>query len=205
MFQVLSCRAVGALEPAKKQGIFYSLHGFVSEPDMRPSRLTTQKNTLRAAMSKEIERKFLVNGNAWRTLAQGVLYRQGYLSSVKERTVRVRTAGEKGFLTVKGITNGVTRSEFEYEIPPEDARFMLDNLAEKPLIRKKRHIVRENGFLWEIDEFLGENEGLVLAEIELRSEDQPFAAPDWLGPEVTNDPRYYNSMLVSRPFSSWKK
>ena len=141
-------------------------------------------------MSKEIERKFLVNGNAWRTLAQGVLYRQGYLSSAKERTVRVRTAGEKGFLTVKGITNGVTRSEFEYEIPFADADKMLSGLAEKPLI--------------EIDEFLGENAGLIVAEIELPDEDAPFGRPDWLGREVSNDPRYFNSNLVRHPFSQWQ-
>ena len=110
-------------------------------------------------MSKEIERKFLVNGNAWRTLAQGVLYRQGYLSSAKERTVRVRTAGEKGFLTVKGITNGVTRSEFEYEIPFADADKMLSGLAEKPLIEKRRFKIPAGSLVWEIDEFLGENAG----------------------------------------------
>lgn len=114
-------------------------------------------------MSKEIERKFLVKGNAWRTLAQGVLYRQGYLSSVKERTVRVRTAGEKGFLTVKGITNGVTRSEFEYEIPFADADEMLSGLAEKPLIEKRRFKIPAGSLVWEIDEFLGENAGLIVA------------------------------------------
>lgn len=204
MLQVLPCRAVGALEPAKKQGIFYSLDGFVSEPDMRPSRLTTQKNTLRAAMSKEIERKFLVNGNAWRTLAQGVLYRQGYLNSAKERTVRVRTAGEKGFLTVKGITNGVTRSEFEYEIPFADADEMLSGLAEKPLIEKRRFKIPAGSLVWEIDEFLGENAGLIVAEIELPDEDAPFERPDWLGREVSNDPRYFNSNLVRHPFSQWQ-
>ena len=205
MFQVLPCRAVGALEPAKKQGIFYALHGFVSERDLRPSRLTTpKKNTLRAAMSKEIERKFLVNGNAWRTLAQGVLYRQGYLSSAKERTVRVRTAGEKGFLTVKGITNGVTRSEFEYEIPFADADEMLSGLAEKPLIEKRRFKIPAGSLVWEIDEFLGENAGLIVAEIELPDEDALFERPDWLGREVSNDPRYFNSNLVRHPFSQWQ-
>lgn len=204
MFQLLPCRAVGALEPAKKQGIFYSLDGFVSEPGMRPSRLMTPKNTLRAAMSKEIERKFLVNGNAWRTLAQGVLYRQGYLNSAKERTVRVRTAGEKGFLTVKGITNGVTRSEFEYEIPFADANKMLSGLAEKPLIEKRRFKIPAGSLVWEIDEFLGENAGLIVAEIELPNEDAPFERPDWLGREVSNDPRYFNSNLVRHPFSQWQ-
>lgn len=195
---------MGALEPAKKQRIFYSLDGFVSEPDMGPSRLTTQKNTLRAAMSKEIERKFLVNGNAWRTLAQGVLYRQGYLNSAKERTVRVRTAGEKGFLTVKGITNGVTRSEFEYEIPFADADEMLSGLAEKPLIEKRRFKIPAGALVWEIDEFLGENAGLIVAEIELPDEDAPFERPDWLGREVSNDPRFFNSNLVRHPFSQWQ-
>ena len=194
---------MGALEQAKKKGIFYSLDGFVSEPDMRPSRLTT-KNTLRAAMSKEIERKFLVNGNAWRTLAQGVLYRQGYLNSAKERTVRVRTAGEKGFLTVKGITNGVTRSEFEYEIPFADANEMLSGLAEKPLIEKRRFKIPAGSLVWEIDEFLGENAGLIVAEIELPDEDAPFERPVWLGREVSNDPRYFNSNLVRHPFSQWQ-
>lgn len=155
-------------------------------------------------MSKEIERKFLVNGNVWRTLAQGVLYRQGYLSSAKERTVRVRTAGEKGFLTVKGITNGVTRSEFEYEIPFADADEMLSGLAEKPLIEKRRFKNPAGSLVWEIDEFLGENAGLIVAEIELPDEDAPFERPDWLGREVSNDPRYFNSNLVRHPFSQWQ-
>ena len=155
-------------------------------------------------MSKEIERKFLVKGNAWRTLAQGVLYRQGYLSSAKERTVRVRTAGEKGFLTVKGITNGVTRSEFEYEIPFADADEMLSGLAEKPLIEKRRFKIPAGSLVWEIDEFLGENAGLIVAEIELPDEDAPFGRPDWLGREVSNDPRYFNSNLVRHPFSQWQ-
>ena len=155
-------------------------------------------------MSKEIERKFLVNGNAWRTLAQGVLYRQGYLNSAKERTVRVRTAGEKGFLTVKGITNGVTRSEFEYEIPFEDADKMLSGLAEKPLIEKRRFKIPAGSLVWEIDEVLGENAGLIVAEIELPDEDAPFERPDWLGREVSNDPRYFNSNLVRHPFSQWQ-
>ena len=155
-------------------------------------------------MSKEIERKFLVNGNAWRTLAQGVLYRQGYLNSAKERTVRVRTAGEKGFLTVKGTTNGVTRSEFEYEIPFADADEMLSGLAEKPLIEKRRFKIPAGALVWEIDEFLGENAGLIVAEIELPDEDAPFERPDWLGREVSNDPRFFNSNLVRHPFSQWQ-
>lgn len=155
-------------------------------------------------MGIEIERKFLVCGDQWRKRANTSLYCQGYLRRDKDCVVRVRLAGEKGILTIKGQVKGTTRPEFEYQINAEDAQFMLDNLAEKPLIRKKRHVVRENGFVWEIDEFLDENKGLTLAEIELQSEDQPFERPDWLGPEVTGDSRYYNANLVSHPFSCWK-
>ena len=157
-------------------------------------------------MSKEIERKFLVIGDSWRKKAVGVLYRQGYLNSVKERTVRVRTIGEKGFLTVKGLTVGCTRLEFEYEIPFADAKKMLDELAEKPIIEKFRYVIPVNNRLkWEIDEFLGENQGLVVAEIELPSEAADFPKPTWLGKEVSQDPRFFNSNLVSNPYSTWKK
>lgn len=153
-------------------------------------------------MAKEIERKFLVEGDAWRT-AEGQVYRQGYLNTDKERTVRVRTIGEQGYLTVKGITRGATRAEFEYLIPVGEADQMLDSLCEKPLIEKKRYKVQNQGHLWEIDEFSGVNEGLILAEIELGSEDEPFARPPWLGEEVTDDPRYFNANLVDHPYSEW--
>jgi adenylate cyclase len=156
-------------------------------------------------MAKEIERKFLLKGDAWRSLATGTMYRQGYLNSVKERTVRIRTVGDKAFLTIKGLTVGATRSEYEYEIPFDECNAMLDTLAEKPLIEKKRYKIRAGEFTWEIDEFFGDNAGLIVAEIELQSEDQKFAKPDWIGAEVTGDPRYFNSNLIKLPFTRWSK
>ena len=154
-------------------------------------------------MAKEIERKFLVVGDVWRTLAKGTRYRQGYLSTVKERTVRVRTIDGKGFLTVKGPTIGATRSEYEYEIPAADANEMLDALCEKPIIEKNRYKIPVGDLTWEVDEFFGVNEGLIVAEIELMSEDQSFDKPAWVGAEVTDDPRYFNANLIARPFSAW--
>lgn len=155
-------------------------------------------------MGKEIERKFLVIGEAWRGLAQGTLYRQGYLNSAKERTVRVRTVGDKAFLTIKGLTVGASRVEYEYEIPFEDGNFLLDNLAEKPIIEKKRYRIPQGKFVWEIDEFFGENQGLIVAEIELESEDEAFDRPEWAGQEVTGDPRYFNSNLIRHPYTRWQ-
>jgi len=152
-------------------------------------------------MAREIERKFLIKGSVWR-LAGATRLRQGYLSSVQERTVRVRTVGDHAYLTIKGIAVGATRLEFEYEIPCEDAKELL-NLCEMPLIEKDRYRVEEGGVVWEIDEFLGENRGLIVAEVELESEDQPFAKPDWLGEEVTGDPRYFNSNLIKKPYTEW--
>ena len=154
-------------------------------------------------MGKEIERKFLLKGDAWRDLAQGTMYRQGYLNSAKERTVRVRTVGDKAFLTIKGITVGATRAEYEYEIPFADCNALLDNLAEKPLIEKKRYKIKQGEFVWEIDEFFGDNKGLIVAEVELTSEDQAFPKPEWVGEEVTDDPRYFNSNLIKHPFTKW--
>ena len=156
-------------------------------------------------MGTEIERKFLLTGDEWRSLAKGTAYRQGYLNSQKERTVRVRTIDDKGFLTIKGISVGATRMEFEYEIPVEDARVLLDELCEKPLIEKNRYKIDYAGFTWEVDEFFGENQGLVVAEIELESEDQQFEKPDWVGEEVSGDPRYFNSNLIKEPYSRWAK
>lgn len=155
-------------------------------------------------MAKEIERKFLVKGDAWRKLAEGVHYRQGYLNSAKERTVRIRTVGDKAVITVKGLTVGVTRMEFEYAIPFEDCQAMLDNLAEKPIIEKTRYKIPMGEFVWEIDEFFGVNEGLIVAEIELPSEDTPFEKPEWVGEEVSGDPRYFNSNLVKHPYTTWE-
>jgi len=156
-------------------------------------------------MAKEIERKFLVVGDDWRRLAEGTMYRQGYLNSVKERTVRIRTVGDRAFLTVKGITVGSTRVEYEYEIPVADCNAMLDGLAEQPIIEKKRFRIPFGGLVWEIDEFFGENLGLIVAEVELTSEDQLFDKPAWIGEEVGHDPRYFNSNLIAHPYSKWAK
>jgi len=154
-------------------------------------------------MAKEIERKFLVKAGSWHPPVDGVRYRQGYLSTVKERTVRVRTAGSKGYITVKGITVGATRSEYEYEIPPADANEMLDRLCERPLIEKTRYRIPHEGLTWEVDVFEGDNRGLITAEVELKSEDQAVSIPDWVGEEVTKDPRYFNANLVAHPFTTW--
>ncbi len=156
-------------------------------------------------MGKEIERKFLVTGEAWRNQAPGVLYRQGYLSSAKERTVRVRLAGDRGWLTIKGLTVGASRAEYEYEIPARDAAAMLDDLVETPLIEKLRHKVPHGGLIWEVDEFLGDNAGLIVAEVELADEAQAFNKPAWAGEEVTGDARYFNSNLGQRPYKHWAK
>jgi len=154
-------------------------------------------------MSREIERKYFVVGEAWRSRGTAIRLRQGYLSTVKERTVRVRVAGDAGYLTVKGITRGATRTEFEYEIPVADADLMLDELCERPLIEKTRHLVVHGDLTWEIDEFGGVNTGLVIAEVELEDEAQPIDLPAWVGEEVTADPRYFNANLIAHPYSRW--
>jgi CYTH domain-containing protein len=154
-------------------------------------------------MGKEIERKFLVKGDVWKSLAKGTRYRQGYLNSVKERTVRVRTVGDKGFLTIKGITTGASRAEYEYPVPVSDAEAMLNDLCEKPLIEKNRYKIEDRNLTWEVDEFFGENRGLIVAEVELESEDQSFEKPGWVGEEVTGDPRYFNANLIKHPFTKW--
>lgn len=154
-------------------------------------------------MPQEIERKFLVIGDHWRDLAPGIHYRQGYLQRTPEKTVRVRIAGEKSFLTIKGKTEGIARLEFEYEIPLEDALALLEHLGDRPQIEKIRYRIPMGEFCWEVDEFLGENQGLVLAEIELNDPEQPFPKPDWVGAEVSHDPRYYNANLVSHPYCQW--
>lgn len=154
-------------------------------------------------MAKEIERKFLVKSKAYRALAEPISFMQGYISRVPGKIVRIRLAGEKGFVTIKGISTGYEREEFEYEIPATDARQILDKLCEKPLIEKTRWTVSHKDKTWIIDEFEGENEGLVVAEIELTSSDESFEKPGWLGCEVTNEPRYYNSHLVVHPYKDW--
>jgi adenylate cyclase len=153
-------------------------------------------------MATEIERKFLVEGTGWRQ-SDSVRLSQGYLNRDRHRTVRVRIAGAKGFLTVKGVPQGVTRAEFEYEIPVADAEQML-KLSDGPVIEKSRHVIVHDGSKWEVDEFLGDNAGLVIAEIELTAEDQPFSRPAWLGREVTDDKRYYNSNLAAHPYKQWR-
>lgn len=153
-------------------------------------------------MAWEIERKFLVNGSSWKT-PDGIRIRQGYLHTDPGRAVRVRTVGGKAFLTIKGSPVGLARPEFEYEIPVHDAEVILDQLCLRPLIEKTRHRVAFQGHTWEVDEFAGANSGLVLAEIELADEDEAFSRPEWLGEEVTHDPRYYNAALVAHSYGSW--
>jgi CYTH domain-containing protein len=154
-------------------------------------------------MATEIERKFLVVGKDWRA-APGIEISQGYLNRDKERTVRVRVEGERAALAIKGITRGATRAEFEYEIPRGDAEQLLA-LCERPLVRKVRYRIPHQGLVWEVDEFLDENQGLVVAEVELQRESQAFAKPHWVGAEITDDPRYYNANLSTNPFKTWAK
>jgi adenylate cyclase len=154
-------------------------------------------------MAEEIERKYLVAGVAWKDGATGTLYRQGYLSTGLERTVRVRIAGGKAFLTIKGANRGIARAEFEYPIPMDDAAEMLDTLCEHPLIEKTRWVIPFKGFTWEVDEFHGENAGLVVAEVELPTAETKPELPPWAGEEVSRDPRYLNANLVKKPFKTW--
>ncbi len=161
-------------------------------------------------MAIEIERKFLLTGDAWRTQAERSLrMAQGYLNDADSVTsgrqqvsMRVRIAGEEARLNMKSREAGPSRQEFEYAIPFADAESLL-KLCAGGLIDKRRHYVRHGGHLWEIDEFAGENAGLVVAEIELSRVDEAFARPDWLGAEVTHLPRYYNLLLAQKPFSQW--
>ncbi len=158
-------------------------------------------------MAQEIERKFLVKNDRFKNEAvKATRIVQGYLSSAPERTVRVRIRGDKGFLTVKGIGNetGASRFEWEIEIPKEDAEKLL-RICEPGIIDKTRYLVKIGEHVFEVDEFYGENEGLVLAEVELKAEDEAFEKPAWLGEEVTGDVRYYNSMLMKNPYRRWKE
>lgn len=152
-------------------------------------------------MSTEIERKFLVTGREWQSVA-GTRMVQGYLNRAKERTVRVRIAGESAYLTIKGPSVGATRAEFEYAIPTDDADALLQ-MCDGPTIEKLRRVIIHGDTKWEVDEFYGENAGLVVAEVELESEDQGFDRPPWLGQEVTDDARYFNSQLSLRPYLTW--
>jgi adenylate cyclase len=154
-------------------------------------------------MALEIERKFLLKNQAWKSLASGTYYKQGYIATSSSQTVRVRIAGEKAFLTIKGEAVDNVRKEFEYNIPLTDAHEMLDELCQKPLIEKYRYKISFENLLWEVDEFLGENQGLIVAEVELQAADQVIIFPDWIGEEVTEDERYYNANLVKYPYSKW--
>lgn len=155
-------------------------------------------------MAQEIERKFLVSGDFKPQVSRHTRIVQGYLSSVPERTVRVRIKGEQGFLTIKGIgsASGASRYEWEREIPLQEAEELLA-ICEPGAIDKTRHLVKFAGKTFEVDEFHGDNHGLIVAEIELASEDEAFERPEWLGQEVTGDARYYNSMLMKNPYRSW--
>ncbi len=153
----------------------------------------------------EIERKFLLANDDWRAQVDaGVVMRQGYLAATEKSSVRVRIAGEQANLNIKSATLGITRQEYEYPIPLADANELLDTLANGPLIEKTRYHVRHGSHTWEIDVFAGDNQGLVVAEIELSAEDEVFERPAWLGDEVSDDPRYYNVCLVKHPFKNWK-
>ena len=154
-------------------------------------------------MAKEIERKFLVQGDAWRTLAEGRYYCQGYIPTQGKQTVRARIIDDRGYLTLKGPAQGISRSEFEYEIPKADAQAILTELCQQPLIEKHRYKIPMGAVVWEVDEFLGENQGLVVAEVELSHVDQKIERPLWIATEVTGDPRYYNANLVKYPFKDW--
>lgn len=155
-------------------------------------------------MGTEIERKFLLKNDAWRSLATGTRYRQGYLNRSKECTVRIRTTDGNAYLTIKGPSTGATRIEYEYAIPESDAKSLLDNFCEKPIIEKIRYKIDFGGRVWEVDEFLSENTGLIVAELEMESEDQYFEKPEWIGDEVTGDPKYYNASLVTHPYLKWR-
>lgn len=156
-------------------------------------------------MATEIERKFLVISDEWRHCGNsGTRFRQGYLVGAEKASVRVRVEGEQANLNIKSATLGVRRQEYEYSIPLEEAEEMLDTLCEKPLIEKTRYLVPHDGHTWEVDVFAGDNEGLVVAEIELEAEDEAFSTPPWVGEEVSGDTRYYNVCLVKHPYSEWK-
>ncbi|MGB3514776.1 MAG: CYTH domain-containing protein [Microcoleaceae cyanobacterium] len=154
-------------------------------------------------MAIEIERKFLVKSDGWRNLAIGEVYRQGYISTENRVTVRVRVVADRGYLTIKGPSVGNCRAEYEYPIPIEDAQEMLNNLCGSPLIEKTRYKIYHGDLVWEVDEFAGDNQGLIVAEVELKEENQVVELPDWIGEEVSHDRRYTNSNLSKNPWKNW--
>ncbi len=157
-------------------------------------------------MASEIERKFLVKSDAWRAeVVESMRIRQGYIVGSQLASVRVRLSGDRAWLNLKSATVGVSRGEFDYEIPAADGRALLETLCSKPLIEKTRFFVNHAGHRWEIDVFEGDNAGLVVAEVELQSEDEPVELPPWAGDEVSSDERYYNAVLAQRPYRLWKR
>ena len=156
-------------------------------------------------MATEIERKFLVDDEKWSTLpkAAGIHYRQGYIIKDQLKTIRIRIAGAVGFITIKGKTTGISRAEYEYAIPLADAEEMLDRFCGE-VVKKIRYRVNYAGKIWEVDEFMDHNEGLIVAEIELKTESDAFEIPDWIAQEVTGDERYYNSNLSVNPYKTWQ-
>jgi len=155
-------------------------------------------------MAVEIEHKFLISNDSWRdNVSHSKKYIQGYMSTNEKCSVRVRIDGDQAFLNIKSKTLGTKRQEFEYPLPYDEAKLILETLCDKPLIEKIRYFVPYAGHTWEIDVFSGENEGLVVAEIELECEEENFTKPGWIGKEVSDDPRYYNICLVDNPYSSW--
>lgn len=155
-------------------------------------------------MATEIERKFLVKTEDWRNGATGQRYCQGYLCR-GDRTVRVRISGNQAWLTIKGASSGIARLEYEYPIPLRDAEELLTQLCDRPLINKIRYSIPFAGLIWEVDEFLGENQGLILAEVELDTPEQAVTLPPWIGVDVSADPRYYNAYLVDHPYTQWER
>ena len=155
-------------------------------------------------MGVEIERKFLVRNRDWfARIYSSARIRQGYLVNERDLSVRVRTAGNEAWLTIKGPARGMSRPEFEYPIPRADAEQMLNNLCRKPLIEKTRYWLHHDDHTWEVDVFEGDNAGLVIAEVELGTTDEAVDLPPWAGTEVTDDPRYLNANLVTRPYRQW--
>ena len=155
-------------------------------------------------MAVEIERKFLVKNNNWKSeISHSTSIHQGYLAPLSKSSVRVRIEGDAANINIKSATLGMSRTEYEYTIPLDDAAEMLKNLCEEPQINKTRHYIPANNHTWEIDEFYDDNEGLVIAEIELTSEDEDYIKPEWLGEEVTQDKRYYNVNLIKHPYKDW--
>ncbi len=156
-------------------------------------------------MATEIEHKFLLTGDGWKAhIVRSEQYKQGYLANNDRCSVRVRIAGDQAWLNIKSATLGTCRSEFDYPVPADDAEQILETLCARPFIEKTRYFVAHAGHLWEIDVFAGDNEGLMVAEIELSSEGEDFVRPEWVGEDVSHDRRYYNSALVEHPYREWR-